>query len=102
MKGFHECSDLDDASGDGRETCHLHRERWRWEGNGEGVDGQLIQFQSQKCPLCGGDHQDKRAKATKPAVVPSGSMYSVRGADTIVEKTDGCQCLIVLNRPKKS
>ena len=43
-----------------------------------------------------------RAKAAKPAIVPSGSMHSVRSADTIEEETKGCHCLVVPNTTKKS
>jgi hypothetical protein len=38
-----------------------------------------------------------RAKATEPAIVLSWSMHSVRCANSIEEKTDGCHCLIVPN-----
>ena len=43
-----------------------------------------------------------RAIATEPAIVLSGSMHSVRSADTIEEETNGCHRLIVLNMTLKS
>jgi hypothetical protein len=43
-----------------------------------------------------------RAKTTKPAIVLRGGVHSVRSADTIEEKTDGCHCLVVPNTAKKS
>ena len=42
------------------------------------------------------------AEATKSAVVLSGGMHSMRGADTIEEKTNGCHCLVVPNTTQKS
>ena len=103
MKGFHECSDLDDAS-EGW-VGELPSPQGAMEIGGEMGNGSRVsRFNFEKdfvhygtMEVVGEIIKTSRAKATKPAIVLSGCMHSVRRADTIEEKTDGCHCLIVPN-----
>ena len=76
-------------------------------GKGGRGEGQLIQFQTEfhlhrAMEVVAEVIKTSRAAATKPAIVLSGSMHSMRVADTIEEKTNGYHCLVVPNTTKKS
>ena len=108
MKCFHECCDLDDAS-EGR-VGELPTPKGAMERGGEMGDGSLVSrfdfkedfIDNGAMEVVGEGIKTSRAIATEPAIVLSGSMHSVRSADSIEEETDGGHCLIVSNATKKS
>ena len=107
MKCFHECCDLDDAS-EGW-VGELPTPKGAMERGGEMGDGSMVsRFDFKKdfidngaMEVVGEVIKTSRAEAAKPAIVLSGSVHTVRSADTIEEETNCSHCLIVPNTAKK-